>query len=144
MTFYSIITSRPFRRIVLLIWVFVIFWLSLDPTPPAPDPKIVGWDKILHAVAYGCLTLFAGWALEGPPPLKKSIWFAIAATAIALGGIMELFQMVFTSSRTAEFADFLADAVGSVVVLIVVFGTRKYRLRQSFSICKSSETAGLR
>jgi len=129
MTFYSTITSRPFRRIVVLIWVLIIFWLSLDPAPPAPDPNIIGWDKILHAVAYGCLTLFAGWALEGPSPLRKSTWFAIAATATALGGVMELFQMVFTTSRTAEFADFLSDAFGTVIVLLVVFSIRKYRVR---------------
>jgi VanZ family protein len=143
MTIYAIITSRPFRRIVLLIWVLIIFWLSLDPAPPVPDPKIIGWDKFLHAVAYGGLTLFAGWALEGPSPLRKSTWFAIAATATALGGIMEFFQMVFTSSRTAEFADFLFDAFGSVVVLLVIFGIRKYHLRLSFCSCKSSDTAGL-
>lgn len=142
MTFYSTFTSKPFRRTVLLIWILIIFWLSLDPAPPAPDPKIFGWDKILHAVAYGCLTLFAGWALEGPSPLRKSTWFAIAATATALGGVMELFQMVFTSSRTAEFADFLSDAFGSVVVLLLVFGTRKYRLRYAYCKDKASDAMG--
>lgn len=131
MTFYATVTSRPFRRLVLLIWVLIIFWLSLDPAPPVPDPKIFGCDKILHAVAYGGLTLFAGWALEGPSPLKISSWCAIAATSTALGGVLEVFQMAFTSSRTAELADFLADAVGAVVVLLVVFGIRKYRLRRS-------------
>lgn len=143
MTFYSTITSKPLRRIVLLIWVGIIFWLSLDPAPPAPDPKIIGWDKILHAVAYGCLTLFAGWAVEGSAPLRKSTWFAIAATSTALGGVMEIFQMVFTANRTAEFADFLADAFGSVVVLLAVFGIRKYRLKHSYRSCRSSDTAGL-
>jgi len=131
MTVYSTITSRPFRRFVLLFWVLLIFWLSLDPAPPAPNLNIIGWDKILHAIAYGCLTLFAGWALEGSSPLRKSTWFAIAVTATALGGVMELVQMVFTSSRTAEYTDFLSDAFGAVVVLLIVFATRKYRLRHS-------------
>jgi len=143
MTVYSTITSKPVRRSVLLIWVLVIFWLSLDPAPPAPDLKIIGWDKLLHAVAYGCLTLFAGWALEGPAPLKKSTWYAIAATATVLGGLMELFQMVFTSNRTAEFADILSDAFGSAVVLLIVFGTRKYRRRYSSCNDKQSETTAL-
>lgn len=98
---------------------------------------------MLHAVAYGCLTLFAGWALEGPSPLRKSTWFALAAAATALGGIMELFQMVFTASRTAELADFLADVFGSVVVLLVVFGTRKFHLRHPYRSYKSSDTDGL-
>jgi VanZ family protein len=131
MTFFSIIASRPVRRLVLLIWVLTIFWLSLDPAPPVPEPKIIGWDKFLHIIAYGFLTLFGGWAMNGSSPLKKSTWFAIAAAATALGGIMELFQKAFTTTRTAEFADFLADAFGSGVVLLVVFGIRKYRLRHS-------------
>jgi len=140
MTFYSTFTSRPFRRITLLIWVGIIFWLSLDPAPPVPEPKIIAWDKILHAVAYGCLTLFAGWALEGPAPLRKSTWLAIAATATALGAVMELFQTVFTSTRTAEFADFLSDAFGSLIVLLVVFSTKKYRHIQSSAGDKTSDT----
>lgn len=143
MTVYSSITSKPVRRIVLLIWVLIIFWLSLDPAPPAPDLKIIGWDKILHAVAYGCLTFFAGWALEGPTPLKKSTWYAIAAIATVLGGFMELFQLVFTSSRTAEFADILSDAIGAAVVLLIVFGTRKYRRRNSSCNDKPSDTTAL-
>ncbi|MHC1697837.1 MAG: VanZ family protein [Geobacteraceae bacterium] len=143
MTFFSIITSRHFRRIVLLIWVCIIFWLSLDPAPPALDAKIIGWDKFLHAVAYGCLTLFAGWAIKGPSPPRISTWITIAVSATFLGGVMEIFQMVFTTNRSAEFADFLSDAFGSVIVLLVVFGIRKYRCRHACSSCSTSDPAGL-
>lgn len=121
MTFSSIIASKAFRHIVLLIWVVTIFWMSLDPSPPVPEPNIIGWDKLLHAFAYGTLTFLGGWAMSGTGPLRKSTWVSIAAVAICLGGVMELFQMAFTTTRTAEFADFLADAFGSGVVLLGVF-----------------------
>ena len=131
MSLYSIFTSTFFRRIVLLAWITTILWLSLDPSPPVPEPKILGWDKFLHAFAYGCLTFFAGWALAGSSTLTKSKWGTIACAAIILGGIVELLQNIFTNTRMAELSDLLANAVGVGIVLIGVFGFKKYKHRHS-------------
>jgi len=125
--FKSIISSTPFRLVVLLLWIVLIFWLSLDPAPPVPEPRIIGWDKFLHVIAYGCLTFFAGWAINGIAPLNKSYWFLIAFASIILGGSMEFLQMAFTNNRTAEFTDFLADVFGVGIVLVIIFSTRRYQ-----------------
>jgi VanZ family protein len=136
MSLYCFFTSTFFRRIVLLAWILTILWLSLDPAPPVPEPKILGWDKLLHAFAYGSLTLFGGWALSGSSPLSKAKWGAVACAAIALGGLVELLQKTFTDTRIAEFGDFLANAFGAAIVLLGVFGFRKYKRRQSKHLVK--------
>lgn len=144
MTISSFMTCKRCRCIVLFVWVLTIFWLSLDPTPPTPEPKILGWDKILHAIAYGCLTLFGGWTLTGSVPLPKSIWIATAGAAVLLGGIVELLQKVLTETRTAEMTDFLANTFGAGIILLGVFARREYTSRQSNHHRKSSDAAGSR
>ena len=144
MSLYAIITSKLFRHILVLVWVLTIVWLSLDPAPPVPEPKVIGWDKFLHAIAYGCLTLFGGWALTESSPLKKSAWCAVAGAAILLGGIVELFQKAFTVTRTAELGDFLANAFGSGIVLLGVFSIQKFKHRHSNHHGNSTDAAGFR
>ncbi len=136
MSLYCFFASTFVRRIVLLAWVLTILWLSLDPAPPVPEPKILGWDKLLHAFAYGNLTLFGGWALSGSSPLSKAKWGTVACAAIALGGLVELLQKNFTDTRMAEFSDFLANAFGAGIVLLGVFAFRKYKRRQSKHLVK--------
>lgn len=131
MSLYSFFSSSSFRRIVLISWILTILWLSLDPAPPVPEPKILGWDKLLHAFAYGSLTLFGGWALAGSSSLANSKWGAVACAAIFLGGIVELLQKAFTVTRTAEFGDILADAIGAGIVLLGVSGFKKYMHRHA-------------
>jgi len=130
MSLYCFFTSTFFRRIVLLAWILTILWLSLDPAPPVPEPKILGWDKLLHAFDYGSLTLFGGWALSESSPISKAKWGTVACAAIVLGGLVELLQKTFTDTRIAELADFLANAFGAAIVLLGVIGFRKYKRRQ--------------
>lgn len=141
MSISSFITCKLCRCIVVFVWVLTIFWLSLDPTPPTPEPKILGWDKILHAIAYGCLTLFGGWALTGPVPLPKSIWAAVAGAAVLLGGIVELSQKALTETRMAELTDFLANAFGAGIILLSVFVSKEYTRRHSNHHKNSSAAA---
>jgi VanZ family protein len=136
MSLYCFFTSTFFRRIVLLAWILTILWMSLDPAPPVPEPKILGWDKLLHAFAYGSLTLFGGWALSGSLALTKAKWGTVACASIVLGGLVELLQKTFTDTRMAEFGDFLANAFGAAIVLLGVFGFRKYKRRQSKPLVK--------
>ena len=44
------------RLLVSLAWGIIILWLSLTPSLPQ-IPGILGWDKLLHAGAYGLLSL---------------------------------------------------------------------------------------
>ncbi|HOP40031.1 MAG TPA: hypothetical protein PLI53_03225 [Geobacteraceae bacterium] len=123
----SLTASKPLARIVLFLWIAIIIWLSLDPSPPVPDTGIPGWDKLLHAAAYGCLTVFGGWSLPGTPPVAVSRWLLVGFAAITFGGIMEVMQNVITNTRTADLCDLAANAVGVCIVFLAVFIRRKTR-----------------
>lgn len=116
----SFSTSKTLGRIVLFTWIIIITWLSLDPAPPVPDTGILGWDKVLHTAAYGCLTVLGGWSLSGNTPLNASRWLLIGCGAISLGGLMEILQHTITATRTADFLDFAANIFGVVIALLAV------------------------
>lgn len=142
MPLHFFFASTFLRRIVLLAWVLTILWMSLDPAPPVPEPKILGWDKLLHAFAYGNLTLFGGWAIAGSSSLTKTKWGLVACAAIFLGGIVELLQKAFTDTRIAEFGDFLANAFGAIIVLLGVFYIKKYKNRHEEHLEKTTDGRG--
>lgn len=117
----SLSASKVLGRIVLFAWILIISWLSLDPAPPVPESGILGWDKILHAAAYGCLTFLGGWSLSGTIPLNASRWICIGCAAIGIGALMEVLQYTLTTTRTADFLDLAANAFGVGIALFIVF-----------------------
>jgi VanZ family protein len=94
-------TAR-FWRITLALLLCAITWLSLTSVPP--QQASLGWDKLNHAAAF---TTLAAVALLGYGPA----WLRIAAALMAYGGLIEVLQF-FTVTRSAEWGDLLADAVG--------------------------------
>ncbi|HSW27104.1 MAG TPA: VanZ family protein [Burkholderiaceae bacterium] len=97
------------------LWL-VAFWLavlagitaSLWPGPQLPDPWFRGADKLQHALAYAMLFLL------GRQAGYRSNW-GLPLALLALGGAIELAQGTFTVTRSAEWLDGLADAVGIAV-----------------------------
>jgi VanZ family protein len=71
------------------------------------------WDKLLHALAYGSLTLwFAGL-------LERSRYPLVAALSFALGILVELAQATLTETRLAESADLVANGTGAALGLVL-------------------------
>lgn len=108
------------RFIVLMVWVLVIVWLSLTPKPPNPHMVLFGYDKFFHAMAYGTLTLLAGWAFSGVVMLSSRSWFMIAASAVLISGLVEVAQALLTTTRSAEVADLVANGIGATAALLLV------------------------
>lgn len=76
-------------------------------------------DKVIHGVMYALLTA----ALLLPAMVKgRFVWstyLSAGMTAFLYGGLMELLQACCTTSRSAEWADLVADAIGIMVALII-------------------------
>ncbi len=107
-------------------WLATITVLSLIPHPPVPHQGFLGWDKFQHAAAYGTLTFLGAMAFPRPRWSRGGSYSAAALLAVVVGGMMELAQWGFTTSRSAEWSDLLADGVGSAAVaglgcLVAVF-----------------------
>ena len=108
---------RQLLRFVFVVSLLAVFWLALLPAPDVV--KLVSWqDKIEHAVLFAGLALLALAAWPQQP-------LAIALGLLVYGAAMEVAQS-FTTHRFGDPWDWLADAVGLLVLL--PFALRRRRL----------------
>ena len=110
--------------------VAAILFLTLVPHP-LPDndiPTFEWFDKVGHFFMFGGLCfavefdLWLRWSRRvkggsaaGAAPGGWRLWLSVAAASIALGGLIEILQMSMELGRTAEWADFIADVLGSLL-----------------------------
>ncbi len=100
-----------FRLFVPFAWAGIILWLSLTSSPPQL-PGILGWDKLLHAGAYGLFSLLIAQFLLCLPLPPRKVWWQAGVAAVCFGALLEILQLLAQTGRTAEWLDLLADAVG--------------------------------
>lgn len=103
--------TRFFR--VASIAVLIAVWaLSLLPGPDVP--AVPGGDKLHHALAYFACMFCWGQLYRRPVQrLKLAIGF------VAMGALIECIQYL-TPTRSFEFLDMLADALGVIAGWFVV------------------------
>jgi VanZ family protein len=107
----------------------VLFWAGLIPLKSLPGPDFEFADKVWHLMAFGGLAglLSRAFAHFGRPGLIAARDAALAATA--LGGLLEVLQS-FTAYRSADWADFLADSLGTGLAYLVLRGLHAAATRQ--------------
>ncbi len=111
--------SRPRGLLVdvlpALLYLAALFWFGLIPLKSLPGPDFALADKVWHAAAFGGLALLLSRVILhlGRPPLLAARVGAVTSTV--LGGLLEVLQS-FTRYRSADLADFAADALGAAIV----------------------------
>jgi len=105
-------TRTLFFRIAGIAVLIAVWMLSLLPGPDMPD--IPGGDKWHHALAYFACMFCWGQLYRRP---VQRLRLAIAFTA--MGALIECIQY-FTPTRSFEFLDMLADALGVIAAWFVV------------------------
>ncbi len=108
-------TIPRFWPAILLLLTLGILYLALTPAPPTNG---LGWDKANHAAAMSVVTLLAWQAYQ---PRVRPLFFA-GLYAVGLGILIELLQGFFTTSRSAEWGDLLADLTGTACALFLLTG----------------------
>lgn len=110
---------RKLLRLSFAIALIAVFWLALLPTPDVV--RLFAWqDKIEHAVLFALLALLALAAWPQRP-------LAIALGLLLYGAAMEFAQSM-TAHRFGDPWDWVADAVGLLVLLPFAIARRR-RLR---------------
>lgn len=89
-------------RVALALLVGTVLYLALVPHPPTQAD--MGWDKLNHLTAFVTLTLVAFQAYA------RVRWRA-AGGLLAFGALIEVLQ-AFTPTRSTDWADLVADALG--------------------------------
>jgi len=105
------------RLALPILWAGIICWLSLTSTPPL-IPGVLGWDKLLHAVAYALLSILVAQYLHIYTQSWKTVFYA-GCLAILYGGLMEVLQLMMQTGRRAEWWDLVADIIGALAGCVI-------------------------
>ena len=111
-------SKQILRLFAPVLWALIILWLSLTSSPPQL-PHILGWDKLLHAAAYGILSLLLAQAFLCSPFSMNKPWWLAGITAVVYGALLEILQLLSQTGRTAEWLDLFADAVGACLGCVI-------------------------
>jgi VanZ family protein len=98
-------------RWIFAICIIAILVLALQSDPPRlpADPS----DKIQHMLAFGALAFIA------PLAFRQMSLLAIGLGLSAMGGLIELLQMVPAVRRDSDLSDWLVD-IGAVVAVLLL------------------------
>jgi VanZ family protein len=98
---------------VVAAYMAAIFLASSGPAAPLPPGR--NWDKLLHAGAFGALSVLVVWAMTRGR-LRSATWRVLVAAWLittAYGALDESHQF-FVPGRQADGADLAADALGAL------------------------------
>lgn len=107
------------RRILCLVYLFLIIFLSLSP--PTQLPKIILFpeaDKLIHLLMYAGLGWLVMWAFY-KKHLSKIIRIFLLLSVPVWGTLMELMQLFMHQGRSFSWFDILANLVGAVLGVLV-------------------------
>lgn len=105
-------------------WMLAITLASDQPKLPSPS-NIPSFDKVAHFGAYGLLATLWMRALAARLTPARAGWVAWAIAAAF--GITDEFHQSFVPGRSIELADWLADATGAAVAVLLYARWPAYR-----------------
>jgi len=104
-----------------VIWHIIVTFLTLIPGKDLPKVDIVNFDKFAHTGVFALLTyLYLRWQMAKSPVLTQKHYLLVLGL-IAYGGLIELIQGAFYVDRHASWFDFLANSLGCIIILALVY-----------------------
>lgn len=113
-----------------IIWTaFVIYACMMDSSsvPKTSFINIPHKDKIAHFTFYCVFSIIWFFYLVKINVIstKRNLVIRIFTIAVLIGGIVEIMQYYLTNTRSAEWADFFANCLGSSVGLLICLTTTR-------------------
>lgn len=101
-----------------LFWAAVLLWIGSRQELPETGIELpIPIDKVAHTIMYGILGALAAWGWVRSGRRRSWIWPLLAVWAV--GAIDELHQGTL-ATRSAEFADWVADVLGASFAFFLV------------------------
>ncbi|RME40790.1 MAG: hypothetical protein D6794_01610 [Deltaproteobacteria bacterium] len=104
--------GHPVYKTAALFWTLALIFLASDSASGGPD-LFAGQDKVLHAGAFALLCALYG--LGWPKGDKRPRFWLPALWAFCFGALIEIGQLMWTQTRSAEWLDLAADLAGIVL-----------------------------
>ena len=104
-------TASLLRALAVLFWLALAVTLVMALLPRPPVAALGLNDKLQHMAAFAVLSLLAWLAF---PRQRLSVLFL---TLAAIGGLIEILQMVPALHRDADVKDWIADCLAIAAVL---------------------------
>lgn len=123
----------PFKKFLPgIAWFFIVGILTLMPGKDVPDiswfDSIFGFDKIVHTVLFGGLTLlfcFPYFKAHFTLQQKINFFIRISLASIVWGITVEIIQKYFIPGRDFDLLDWAADSIGVLVALWISIKIQK-------------------
>lgn len=108
----------PATAVTLLIPLLSL--INPNKLPDVSALQFAGMDKVIHMFMYAVLT--AAWCLALPAKARINMrWMLTLALLSALYGlILEICQFVFTTTRSMDMLDAVANLAGALVAALMI------------------------
>lgn len=99
-------------------WLSALLLLAVCMLPGnrLPEQPVVNADKIFHALAFAWLSFWFAYGWHKAPEgtvLRHHAALIALVFCIAYGGLIEILQELLAQNRSADWLDFLFDAIGA-------------------------------
>ena len=105
---------------MLVVASLVIIYGTLFPAEMIGKSRLWSFDKVIHLIGFGGLTALIWLHLKRTGSTGRSLDFWALVWGIGAGALIELLQYLMPLNRSAEWGDLLADAVGSVIAVLIL------------------------
>lgn len=115
----QILKKYPFSLVcIALVWYLSVWFL---PPEELVLPSINFLDKWTHMVMYGstCMVIWVEYLRHHNRLNGRRLFLWAWLAPIIMGGVIELVQEHLTATRSGEWLDWLADAVGCTLGAII-------------------------
>lgn len=120
------------------ITLLIILWLTLAPKPFGEEsPSLFpGADKLAHALMFGYFTamMLCDWQRKHRwKKLNLKFTLTVGLISSIIGIVIEIAQLEMGLGRGFEYADIIADTVGSAIVAVAWVPAQNYWVADSDS-----------
>ena len=116
--------------IIALLWTGIVAYFCLVESSEIPTINIANLDKWIHTFFHFVFTLV--WFLFLRKQLQynnviKPLFYSLLFSLI-FGILIEFMQQLFTTTRSGDFFDFIANAIGAILALFTVVFCNRFNV----------------
>ncbi len=117
-------------QVLTVLWTGLVAYLCLVSSDKLPEVSVFQFDKLGHFTFHFGLTFL--WFLFWKTTYKTENKFAVLKAflfSVFFGIGIEICQGLFTTTRQSEIQDVLANSLGALTAVLVIFLANKFRAK---------------